>query len=107
MSGREAAVTAAIRALLARHGLADRNARLGPGSFADSHTQVRYDHLMRRGCIDRLAAVDVVSEMLGATVTLIDAALPRMPAPDVRQIYVQLCATTLRQSLLVQAWSLR
>jgi hypothetical protein len=98
---------AAIRALLDRYHLIDRNARLASGRFADEQTQIRFDHLVCRGNTDRSAAIDVVSEMLGTTVAMIDVALPKVRAPDVRQVYLQLYTTTLRQGRLMQAWSAR
>jgi hypothetical protein len=107
LSAAHARELAAVRAVLDRYDLVDRSARLGPGVFADERTQLRFDHLLRRGNMNRSAAVNVVSEMLGATVAMVDVALPHMRAPDVRQVYLQLYATTLRQGRLVQAWSVR
>jgi hypothetical protein len=98
---------AVIRAVLEVHGVRCPDATLRAGRFTGPPDQERYDRLLRRGFASRAAALDVVSEMLGETVAVVDAALPRVRTPDVRQTYLQLYAATLRQGRLVQAWARR
>ncbi|GIF01745.1 hypothetical protein [Paractinoplanes rishiriensis] len=96
-----------IRAVLDRHGLVCLDGTLHAGRFTGQPDQERYARLLRRGFANRAAALDVVSEMLGETVAMIDSALPHLRTPDVRQAYLQLYAASMRQCRLLQAWARR
>jgi hypothetical protein len=98
---------AAVRELLGRYRLADRDAGLGPGHFTSREDQNRYDRLSRRGSTGRAMALGVLADLLEELETAIDAVLPRLTAADVRHVYLHLYVATVRQRGLVQAWCTR
>jgi hypothetical protein len=96
-----------IRAVLDRHGVICPDTTLQVGCFTGLPDQERYARLQHRGFAGRAAALEVVSEMLGETVAMVDSTLPRLHTPDVREAYLQLYAAAMRQGRLVQAWARR
>jgi hypothetical protein len=70
----------------------------------------------RRGCeggyghqagAGRSAALQVVAEALRETAERLEPLLPRLTAPDMRDVYFQVVAASQRQLRVVQAWSAR
>ncbi|MFI7542501.1 DUF2202 domain-containing protein [Actinoplanes sp. NPDC049599] len=97
----------AVRLLLDRYAAGDPGTHLAPGVFADAAAQRDYDRLRARGRAGRSAALQVIAATLSETVTMLEPTLPGLTAPDVRNVYFQLLASSLRQLRIVQAWSAR
>lgn len=95
----------AVRALLERYGITDPNAGLPEGAFNVAESRRDYQRLRGQGAMGRAVAFDVIATTLRETTAFLECALPRLAAPDVRSVYLQVAASTLRQLRVVQAWS--
>lgn len=98
---------AAIRVLLDRYGVPDPTAGRPAGEFARDDTRSRYDRLLAEGTRDRVSALAVGTRLAATTVAILDEALPRLDAPDVRHTLLHLLMASRQQIRLCQAWSCR
>jgi hypothetical protein len=97
----------AVRLLLERYAVADPGTRLPTGLFSDAAAQRDYQRLRTRGRAGRSAALHVVATALQETVALLEPLPASLTAPDMRNVYFQLLASSQRQSRVVRAWSAR
>ena len=97
----------AVRRLLERYGAGDPATDGEAGVVTDAETRHDYERLRARGRESRSAALRAVAEVLRETVELLEPMLPRLTAPDMRNVYFQLLASSLRQLRVGQAWSAR
>jgi hypothetical protein len=97
----------AVRLLLQRYGAGDPGTGVEPILVTEAETRHDFERLRARGRASRSAALRVVAETLRETVEFLEPMLPRLTAPDVRNVYFQLCTSSLRQLRVVQAWSAR
>lgn len=96
-----------VRLLLERYGLGDPDMHRSPGAFTDAAARRDYERLRARGRASRSAGLSVVASMLRETVAVLEPMLPGLTAPDMRDVYLRLLASTRRQLRIVQAWSAR
>jgi hypothetical protein len=90
ISAAEARHLSAVRTLLERYGLTDPTAGKPAGHFEDPAVQATYDDLLARGNTGQAAALQVGQQVERAGIAGLRAALDRLTAPDVRQVYTQL-----------------
>jgi hypothetical protein len=97
----------AVRLLLERYAVDDPGTHLSPGVFSDVAVQRDYERLRTRGQAGRSAALHVVGTTLRETVAFLEPLVVGLTAPDTRNVYFQLLASSQRQLRIVQAWSAR
>jgi hypothetical protein len=96
---------AAMRSLLARHGIADPTTGRHPGAFTGPGTRSDYRRLLARGGTGLAAALDVTARLASETIVAMTAALSGLTARDVRHVYLHVLTGARQQVRLLQAWS--
>jgi hypothetical protein len=94
---------AAMRSLLARHGVADPTVRRHPGGFTGPGTRTDYRSLLARGRTGVTAALDVTARLASEMIVLLQAALLGLTAPDVRRTYLHMLTDAHHQLRQAQA----
>lgn len=92
----EAAHLAAIRTLLARHGVADPTAGRPNGSFASAAAQAMYARLIAAGSVGEAAAFGIGRTVELDDIAKLDAARARATQTAVRQVYSNLWRASMQ-----------
>jgi hypothetical protein len=97
----------AVRALLARYGLADPTAGTPAGQFSDPAVQASHDKLLAQGQANQAAALQVGQTVEQTDIADLKAALNGLTAPDLQQIYGHLLTASQHHLTAFQNWSAR